>query len=588
MSLFAPVPFPLVTLMLNIQSGLIALPELQRPFVWENAKIRDLLDSMFRGYPVGTLLFWMTGGSPSAKTRTYGGQATVPHYLIVDGQQRLTGLYAVIKEQKVLRNNYAEEHIRIAFNPFTATFEVPDASTPKDPSFIPNISELWRPETSLLQFIPAFLARYREMRGEDALTPEMAKTAEQNIQKLEKLVETYSFTVLQLVPQLTEEEVAQVFVRVNSTGKVLKQSDFILTIMSIYWDDGRKKLEAFSRNCRLPVEKGHSPFNHLFRPEPEHMLRVAVALAFRRSRLEHVYSLLRGKDMDTGEVSDERRDAQFAKLEEAQAKALDLSSWFEFILCLTQAGYRRASLISSTMAVVYPLSLFLIGKCDFAVPQKELRRVIARWFFFVSLTGRYAHSPESQMEKDLADLRGLTTPAEFINFLESHMAMTLTPDFWSTTLPGEMKSSAARSPELFAYFAALNLFGAKVLFSQVKVSELMDPAVNPKKPLLDKHHLFPKGYLKKQGITATRDTNQIANMALLEWPENIRIKDDAPADYFPPLFAALPAQDRTHHVEFHALPDGWENMSYEEFLEKRRKLMAEVIKKGFDAVGGAS
>ncbi|MDL2291174.1 DUF262 domain-containing protein [Desulfovibrio sp. OttesenSCG-928-F20] len=570
----------------NIQSGLIALPELQRPFVWENAKIRDLLDSMYRGYPVGTLLFWMTGGANNVKTRAYGGQATVPHWLIVDGQQRLTGLYAVIKGKPVLRNHYSEEYIRIAFNPFTGAFEVPDASIPKDPSFIPDISALWRPGTSLLQFIPAFLARYRNMRGEEALSAQMVTAAEQNIQRLTQLKETYSFTVLQLVPQLTEEEVAQVFVRVNSTGKVLKQSDFILTIMSIYWDEGRKKLEAFSRDCRLPVKQGASPFNYLFRPEPEHMLRVAVALAFRRSRLEHVYSLLRGKDMDSGEVSEERRDTQFAKLETAQAKALDLSSWFEFILCLTQAGYRRANLISSTMAVVYSFSLFLIGKHDFAVPQKELRQVISRWFFFVSLTGRYTHSPESQMEKDLADIRGLATAAEFTEHLESRMAMILTPDFWAVSLPGAMNSSAARSPELFAYFAALNLLGAKVLFSQVKVAELMDPALNPKKPLLDRHHLFPKGYLKKKTITATRDINQIANMALLEWPENIRIKDDAPSTYFPPLFQVLSPKDKLLSAELHALPGGWENMEYWDFLVARRELMAGVIKKGFEAVGG--
>ena len=122
MSLFTQIPYTLQTLIANIDSGILALPEIQRPFVWENAKVRDLLDSMYRGYPVGTLLFWLTSNNAQAGRSIGQTHQSVPHSLIVDGQQRLTGLYAVIKGVAVLRNNYEREHIRIAFNPLKDEF----------------------------------------------------------------------------------------------------------------------------------------------------------------------------------------------------------------------------------------------------------------------------------------------------------------------------------------------------------------------------------------------------------------------------------------------------------------------------------
>ncbi len=587
MSLFTQIPYTLQTLIANIDSGILALPEIQRPFVWENAKVRDLFDSMYRGYPVGTLLFWLTSNNTQAGRTIGQTNQTAPHSLIVDGQQRLTGLYAVIKGVPVLRNNYEREHIRIAFNPLKDEFMVPDASTPRDPAWLPDISVIWKPGADLFSIVPDYLARYRAARGDDSLTPEDESHIKNALNTLHSLPSTYSFTVLQLVPDMTEEEVSQVFVRVNSMGKRLNQADFILTLMSVYWDTGRHELVCFARESRTPPAAGvKSPFNFQFRPEPDHLLRVGVALAFRRARLQSVYAVLRGKDMETDVFSPARRDEQFAKLQQAQAKVLNLTDWFAFLTCLTQAGYRREDLLISSMAAVYTYAFFLLGKYDFGVSQTELRKVIARWFFASALTARYSTSPESVMEKDLAALRDISTAQEFVTYLEEQMALTLTQDYWNITLPGNMATSAARSPELAAYFAALNLLDARVLFSRVRVSELMDPGVQPRKALLDRHHLFPKAYLKRIGITAVRQTNQIANMALLEWPQNINIGDDAPSDYMPRIIQETPfiAEEWHNFAHWHALPENWEQMSYDEFLPQRRQLMAHVIREGFERI----
>jgi hypothetical protein len=134
---------------------------------------------------------------------------------------------------------------------------------------------------------------------------------------------------------------------------------------------------------------------------------------------------------------------------------------------------------------------------------------------------------------------------------------------------------------LFAYYAALNLLNARVLFSKMKVSELLDPASRATKSAIERHHLFAKNHLKSLGITETRDTNQIANYALVEWSDNIAISDGAPANYYPRYAARFSPEELKDMCFWHALPDGWERMAYGDFLHERRKRLAQVIRNGF-------
>src|SRR5690606_28866738 len=127
----------------------------------------------------------------------------------------------------------------------------------------------------------------------------------------------FPFTTLSLASTISEEQVSEVFVRINSEGKKLNQADFILTLMSVFWDEGRRELEEFCRNARKPA-KGPSPFNHFIQPDPDQLLRVGVGLGFRRARLQYVYSILRGKDLETEQFSEARREAQFDILKHAQ------------------------------------------------------------------------------------------------------------------------------------------------------------------------------------------------------------------------------------------------------------------------------
>ncbi|NQU68475.1 MAG: DUF262 domain-containing protein, partial [Candidatus Marinimicrobia bacterium] len=579
-TLFKDVTYSLNKLIQDIEIGEIGLPELQRPFVWTNAKVRDLFDSMYKGFPVGYLLFWANGIGEDHRQIGANTKQKVPRLLIVDGQQRLTSLYAVLRGIAVVRENYKTERIYIAFRPKDQKFEVADAAIRRDPEWIPDISQLWSGSVPRHRYVKDFLAKLKEKTDYSDETEDMLF---ESIDQLYDL-QAYPFTALELSRTVNEQDVADVFVRINSQGTLLNQSDFILTLMSVFWDEGRTELESFSRESRIPSESGPSPYNIFLQPDPDHLLRTAIGLGFKRARLHHVYNILRGKDLETREFSDERRTKQFKILKEAQTTVLDVQNWHDFFKSMLAAGYRRSDMISSKMAVVYAYTFYLIGKIDYKVDPYLLRNLIARWMFMSSMTGRYSGSPESIMEQDLNRLRGCSDGEAYINLLDTIITETLTDDFWDITLPNKLASTAARGPSLFAYYAALNLLGARGLFSNIKVSDLIDSGLRAKKSPLERHHLFPKAHLAKTSEFRQQEINQIANYALVEWQDNIAISDMAPAEYLSKYLSRFNEEEKHDMYYWHALPDGWENMEYLQFLDERRRLMAKVTRNGFETL----
>lgn len=583
-TLFKEVGYSLSKLIDDIEMGDIGLPDIQRPFVWKNAKVRDLFDSMYRGYPVGYLLFWENQLGDKTKLIGTNTHQKIPQLLIVDGQQRMTSLYAVMKGIPVIRENYESESIEIAFRPVDGRFEVCDAAIRRDPEYLPNISELFSATASQYQIIGDYLKGLEDYRSKNnqEFTAEERKACEVALQRLFNL-SSFPFTTLQLSAGIDEEQVAEVFVRINSEGKKLNQADFILTLMSVFWEEGRKELEDFCRNARYPSKSGPSPYNHFVEPSPDQLLRVAVGVAFRRARLKSAYSVLRGKDMETDVFSEELRDQQFAKLKEAQAHVLNLTHWHDFLGIIRQSGFTGSNLISSQTTIYYSYILYLIARIDLKVVPNTLGQVIGRWYFMASVTSRYTGgSPETLMERDLAALREVDTAEKFLSWIERVMVAELTSDFWSVTLPNRLDTSSATSPLLFAYHASLNLLNAKALFSKKHTRDVLDPTLKSKKSAVERHHLYPKKFLNSLGFEKPRITNQIANYALVEWNDNVAISDTPPSDYFPKYWDRLKPKEQADQAYWHALPEGWEQMEYQDFLDVRRKGIAKVITDGFN------
>lgn len=577
-TLFKDVKYNLNSLIQNIDLGTIGLPDIQRPFVWKDTKVRDLFDSLYKGYPVGYFLFWENANIDGVKGIGTAVKQKFANLLIVDGQQRLTSLYAVLKGQEVIRENYEKTKIIIAFNPLENKFEVPDAAIKRNPRYYQNISDLWQPNINIFKVIMDFVAN---LKNHIVVSDELEMKIQEAFMRLKNL-ENYPFSVLELSQEIDEEQVADVFVRINSEGKTLNQADFILTLMSVFWDEGRTNLENFCRDARLPSTTFATPFNYLIVPKPEQMLRASVGLAFRRARLQYIYSILRGKDLDTGLFSEERREQQFEKLKIAQAYTLDIQNWHEFIKALKQAGYNNESFISSNNNILYSYVFFLIGRIDYKVDLYELKKLIAKWFFMCSITGRYTGSPETAMEMDLAKFRSVETAEDFVFELNTIIDSQLTSDFWEVTLPMDLSTSSFRSPSLFAYYASLNIHHALGLFSKLQVKELLESGLRANKSALERHHLFPKAWLMRNGITEQRDINQIANFALVEWSDNIAISDKEPKVYLPYYQSRFDNDVWQKMYYWHALPENWEEMNYQDFLMERRKRIAKVVQKAFE------
>lgn len=563
------------------------LPDIQRPFVWPNAKVRNLVDSMYRGYPVGELMFWTNADSGHTRVIGDGAKTQIASMQVVDGQQRLTSLYAVLKGLKVWREDYTRERIALSFNPLTGRFEVPTPAFLRSAEWIPDITTVFKDP---IQARFDYLARLREdeKRTVDA---SVERQVEVSIQRLAKL-QDYAFQVVQIKQDVSRETVADIFVRINSEGVALSAADFILTWLSVFWEDGRSQLERWARDSRFtPAEvtqilgetTAWTPRNSYMSFDAGQILRVSVAVGLRRAKLADAYNYLRGRDPRSREIDPAKRTAALARLTVGHAEALRPIHWDEFLKVLERAGFRSRDMITSKNTILYSYALWIIGRTDFKVPIDELREVMARWYFMSQITGRYTNSPETRMQEELNRLDGLTISAEsFVSALNEQISAAVPDDWWTVTLIDALNTSSSGAPAYAGYIAALNILDADVLLATSKVKDWLSPRRGVKG--IEKHHLFPRDYLKnKLGLKDNKRINQVANFALVEWSDNIAISNQPPKEYWPQEVAdkKLEVARRVRQEEWHALPDGWTTLDYDDFLHQRRVLMARVVHEGF-------
>ena len=571
----------------KIDTGELGLPELQRPFIWKVSKVRDLFDSLMRGYPIGYLMLWECPSFEKKKSigvdlHSYDS----PKEVIIDGQQRLTSLYAVMKGKKVINSKFDEKSIIISYNPLQDKFEVGYQATKKDPEWIYNISDVYTTSSSF-KFINSFIKRlseYRECKG-GVLTEAEQDTISENINAIVNL-KNHTLPVFDIKANAEEEDVSEIFVRVNSGGVSLKQNDFILTLLSLYWDEGRKEIEEFSKESTFPTKGKSTSYNQITTVAAQDLIRVVMAYAFDRARLKYGYKLLRGADFDKrGAVDGELRIQRFDTLKDKLPDVLDVHSWHEFLKAIMNAGYLSRDLILSGNAIFYSYAFYLIAKHRFHASYNENMHLTSLWFFYASLVSLYTGSFESTVESHLNSIKDLSTLKEYKDFILSRVNERLTNDYFDITLVGSegLAVSGKGNNAWNAYVAALNIMDAKILFSKsnLLVSKLFEPRTDGNRKSLEKHHLFPKAHMKAQGYTDAK-INQMANYAFIDWKDNMDILDDAPSVYYPIVCEGRSDEEILRMEEENALPHGWENMPYEDFLVERRKLMAAKIKQAFD------
>ena len=587
--LFDNIPSKVQDLLQGVITGRIGLPDLQRPFVWSDSKVRELLDSMLKGYPIGYIMLW---SSPEDYNNTSHigqneKQYKQPEELVIDGQQRLTALLSALNGVTIKDKNYKERVIRISYNPLTRQFAVWTQAFERAPEWIPEISMVFETDRNhnVSKLRKNYIRTVNEARAKNdvtLLTEEEEDLIEENINDLLNLG-IYFLPTLKINGRADEEDVSEVFVRVNSGGQKLTEKNFIETLLAVFDNDVHDKINKFCESAHVPAN-GTAYNLILSKVEPAYLIRAAVGVGFRRARLRYAYMLMRGKNLKTGEITKETRDENLNIFRDTLDQVTNLNNWHAFMNVFSSSGYLNSSLVSSTNAVVFSYVLYLIGKNDYKVTSVDLNRIIRKWIFMSTITGFYTGSTESEVEKQFADLRDIVTAADFVRYLDTVIATRFTDDYFNVTLPSELNSSSAQSPAWYGYVAAINVLGTPMLFSTIPQTHYFTAGTSGDKSAIDKHHIYPKDYLPSVGYSDDRDRNQIANYTYLDYQTNITISNNAPHDYVQVFRDKLGDSAYEMTCRQNALPDGFENMEYQEFLAKRRLLMAQIVKKAYVAL----
>ncbi len=578
-----------------IEAEQFVIPEIQRPFVWKRSQVRDLIDSLYNGYPTGYIITWK---NPDVQTKD--GTVSNGKHVLIDGQQRITALMAAISGREVLDEDFNKGRIKIAFNPLetdaTKQFAVQDASHLKNKKWIPDIAEVFKTDFDSFDFS----MKYSENN------PEIKPNEVNNALSKLKGIANRQIGVIELDHSLDIDEVTEIFIRINSKGTALSQSDFVMSKMAADTLHGgntlRKVVDYF---CHLAVkpdfypqmlkdlEFGKTEFatkikwlakdnEDIYDPEYGDMLRVAFMYSFNRGRLADLVSLLSGRDFETREFKEEIVDESYKKLKEGLLKFINEYNFDQFVLAIKGAGYTSSKLLNSQMTLDFAYYLFLTLQDDKTISQAQVKRYLQKWFVLSTLSGRYVGSPESVMSRDIRNI----VEKGFIAFFNEVEASVLSDTFWDITLPQNLETTSVNSPAFNTFLAAqCNLKSNSMFMNGTMISDLINISG-------DVHHIFPKAYLKKNGVDLKGRYNQVANFTYLDTQVNKAINDDSPKDYFGVVLEQCntgnlvlgnisSVESLNVNLKENAIPEEVVGMTvedYDEFLVARRKKMAQMIK----------
>ena len=591
---YSVTPHPIETLLTWVKSGEIAIPEIQRPFVWEPTKVRNLLDSLYQGYPVGYLIAWR---NPTVKLKD--GTPSAGKRVLIDGQQRVTALMAGLLGLEVLTKDYETIRIRIAFHPLQEKFEVANPAIRKDVAWIEDVAAVFAPDADMIELTEEYVEK-----NPMADRKKVGKV----LQRLVKIINNH-VGLIELAEDLDIETVTEIFIRVNSAGAELSQADFAMSKIAANETHGgnmlRKAIDYFCHLAVAPdflglIEKGDKTFaasdfftemrwlknvnDDIYDPTYTDMLRVAFTAEFGRGKLADLVALLSGRNFETRQFEDVIAESSFAKLKQGILRFIKQTHFERFTMIIRSAGFVTSNLIGGQNALNFAYIIYLRGRTE-NIPSADLERLVRRWYVMSILRGRYTGSPETAFDFDIRQIetRGLVT------FVDSVLENELPASFWTGMLPQLMDTSSGQSPYFLAYKAAQVKLGDKGFLSRdITVNDLM---MNHS----DVHHVYPRNHLKKQGLAKGR-YNQIANFVLAQSEINIAIGDKAPEIYFADLAKQCDGGAKKYggiiekaeiyaNMRMSCLPESLlEGVipSYDDFLEQRRKLMALKIKTWFE------
>ena len=581
---------PVETLLSWIKSGDIAIPEIQRPFVWKAVKVRDLIDSLYQGYPVGYIITWR---NPDVKLKN--GELSAGKKVLIDGQQRITALTAAIVGQRVLNKNYKEINIRIAFNPLNERFEVLNKAYEKSPEWINNINPIVNDEISITKAI-------RQYTNANPKADE--NLIEDRIENLKK-IKNKQVGIIELDASLDIDTVTEIFIRINQKGVVLSNADFVMSkIASDERHGGNKMRKMIDYFCRLLVDKGfikHIVDNDtnfidsdyykgikwiavnsddLYCPDYIDMLRVAFTFKFTRGKFSDLVALLSGRNFETRTYEGEISAASYQKLSDGLEAFVNQTNYQRFLMILKSTGLISRKLISSQNSLNFAYALYLKLR-DQGMSEPEIQGYVKRWLILSIFIGRYSGSAESRIDEDIKQINEKGIAAYLLQMEQANLG----DGFWDFGLINDLESSSVNNNAYTLYLASqVNCNAVAFLSKSMTITSLIEQRG-------DIHHIFPKQYLINNGYTQ-KAYNQIANFVYTEQATNIKVGKMPPNDYLDKIKQQIKEgnnQISTLDTEYALLENIKTNDipsfiieathdDYDRFLKERRKMMSKKLK----------
>lgn len=569
-----------------VKSGEIAIPEIQRPFVWNSSKVRDLMDSLYQGYPVGYVIAWR-----NPNIRLKDGSLGQGKKVLIDGQQRITALTAALLGQYVVNKDYARIQIKIAFHPIEERFEVQNPAILKDKTWLHDIAHAINGD------LFEIADNYFELNPE--VDKKQIRSAFSNLLNIPKK----QIGLIELAPELDIETVTEIFIRINSKGVVLSQADFAMSKIAADTENGgnelRKTIDYFCHLVVAPnfyqtiIENDPSfaknelfskiqwlknETEDLYDPDYNDLIRVAFSSEFDRGRLADLVSLLSGRNFETRSFEAEIAQQSFQRLRQGVLNFANETNFKRFLMIVKSAGFISPKLLRSQNALNFAYIVYLKLK-QLEVNSVEIERYVRRWLVYSILTGRYSGSPESTFEYDIKQI----AHKPFAEILKERETAELSDAFWKASLIQSLDTSVASSPYFHVFLASQVKANDKGFLSRdVLVGDLI--ALRG-----DIHHLFPKDYLNKNGFDKTQ-YNQIANYTYMQSEINIKVGNKPPHDYFELVktqnastkLTGINSDDELlSNLAMNAVPSEIMSMTsadYSDFLVRRRQLMAEKMR----------
>lgn len=580
------------TILSWVKSEEIAIPEMQRPFVWDATKVRDLMDSLYQGFPVGYLIVWR---NPDVKLKD--GTTSEGKKILIDGQQRITALKAAILGEKVMNKEYRWVNINIGYNPLEERFEVSNPAIEKDETWIPNISDIFSLNTNFLETVEKYYERNNSKIDKNVLY--------ERLDHLKKIINK-QIGLIELNPDLDIEDVTEIFIRINSEGVVLGQSDFVMSkIAAAPQYDGPTLRKAIDYFCHLSVtpefysnlvevDKDFTKTDYfsklswlkkekddLYDPDYTDVIRVSFTKEFERGKLSDLVSLLSGRNFETRTFEESIAEESFKRLKESVLNFMDETNFKRFLMIIKSSGFISSSMIRSQNTLNFAYVVYLKLK-EQGCASEDIEHYVRKWFVMSILTGRYSGSPESMFDFDIKNI----SEKGFREHLTNVENADLSEAFWDSSLIQHLDTSVASSPYFNVFLATQVKNNDRGFLSKdIKINDLITHRG-------DIHHIFPREYLKSEGLYRNK-YNQIANYVYMQTEINIKVGKKPPSVYFKDIRDQIDrgvtkyggikdAKDLNHNLRDNCIPLKIFDMdidSFDEFLSLRRKMIAEKIHK---------